>query len=132
VRSINVVFGVAACVSRDLRLSSRSQGKFAHSSTRGHSLIRHIVLFSAKDPKDVETIVSALRRLREIPDVDHLEVVRNAKLDQYSDEIDVIVYGEFDDAEALARYKAHSIYQQTIAVVRPLRDLRIAVDYQAS
>jgi stress responsive alpha/beta barrel protein len=95
-------------------------------------LIRHIVLFSAKDPKDVETIVSALRRLREIPDVDHLEVVRNAKLDQYSDEIDVIVYGEFADAEALARYKAHPIYQQTIAVVRPLRDLRIAVDYQAS
>ena len=95
-------------------------------------MIRHIVLFSAKDPDDVETIVSALRRLREIPDVDHLEVVRNAKLDQYSDEIDVIVYGEFADAEALARYKAHSIYQQTIAVVRPLRDLRIAVDYQAS
>jgi len=95
-------------------------------------LIRHIVLFSAKDPKDVETIVSALRRLREIPDVDYLEVVRNAKLDQYSDEIDVIVYGEFADAEALARYKAHPIYQQTIAVVRPLRDLRIAVDYQAS
>jgi hypothetical protein len=95
-------------------------------------LIRHIVLFSAKDPKDVETIVSALRRLREIPDVDHLEVVRNAKLDQYSDEIDVIVYGEFADAEALARYKAHPIYQQTITVVRPLRDLRIAVDYQAS
>ncbi len=95
-------------------------------------MIRHIVLFSAKDPKDVETIVSVLRRLREIPDVDHLEVVRNAKLDQYSDEIDVIVYGEFADAEALARYKAHPIYQQTIAVVRPLRDLRIAVDYQAS
>ena len=95
-------------------------------------MIRHIVLFSAKDPKDVETIVSALGRLREIPDVDHLEVVRNAKLDQYSDEIDVIVYGEFADAEALARYKAHPIYQQTIAVVRPLRDLRIAVDYQAS
>ena len=95
-------------------------------------MIRHIVLFSAKDPKDVETIVSALRRLREIPDVDHLEVVRNAKLDQYSDEIDVIVYGEFADAEALARYKAHPIYQQTITVVRPLRDLRIAVDYQAS
>jgi stress responsive alpha/beta barrel protein len=44
----------------------------------------------------------------------------------------VIVYGEFADAEALARYKAHPIYQQTIAVVRPLRDLRIAVDYQAS
>jgi stress responsive alpha/beta barrel protein len=94
-------------------------------------LIRHIVLFSAKDPSNVETILAALGRLRDIPDADHLEVVRNARLDQHSGEIDVIVYGEFADAEALARYKAHPIYQETICIVRPLRDLRIAVDYPA-
>lgn len=94
-------------------------------------MIRHIVLFSAKEATNVETIIAALTRLQQIPDADHLEVVRNAKLDQQSSEIDVIVYGEFADAEALARYKAHPIYQQTITVVRPLRDLRIAVDYPA-
>ena len=47
-----------------------------------------------------------------------------------SGEIDVIVHGEFDDAAALARYKAHPIYQETIGVVRPLREVRIAVDYE--
>lgn len=92
-------------------------------------MIRHIVLFSAKRPEDVETILAALERLRAIPHALRLEVVRNAKLDQLSGEIDVIVYGEFADAEALARYKAHPIYQETIGTVRPLRDLRIAVDY---
>jgi hypothetical protein len=96
---------------------------------RALPLIRHIVLFSAKRAEDIDTIVAALKRLREIPQARRLEVVRNARLDQLSGEIDVIVHGEFEDAEALARYKAHPIYQETIGVVRPLRDLRIAVDY---
>lgn len=93
-------------------------------------MIRHIVLFSAKRAEDVETILAALKRLREIPEAGRLEVVQNARLDQLSGEIDVIVHGEFADAQALARYKAHPIYQETIGVVRPLRDLRIAVDYE--
>ena len=92
-------------------------------------MIRHIVLFSAKRAEDIETILAALDRLRAIPEAQWLEVVRNARLDQLSDEIDVIVYGEFADAQALARFKAHVIYQETIGIVRPLRDLRIAVDY---
>ena len=94
-------------------------------------MIRHIVLFSAKRTEDVDTILAALARLRQIPEAKRLEVVRNARLDQLSGEIDVIVHGEFADAEALARYKAHPIYQETISVVRPLRDVRIAVDYEA-
>ena len=85
--------------------------------------------FSAKRAEDIETILAALDRLRAIPEAQRLEVVRNARLDQLSDEIDVIVYGEFADAQALARFKAHPIYQETIGIVRPLRDLRIAVDY---
>jgi len=93
-------------------------------------VIRHIVLFSAKRSEDVDTILAALARLRQIPEAKRLEVVRNARLDQLSGEIDVIVHGEFEDAEALARYKAHAIYQETIGVVRPLRDVRIAVDYE--
>jgi hypothetical protein len=93
------------------------------------ALIRHIVLFSAKSAQDIDTILTALLRLRQIPGARRLEVVRNAKLDQLSGEIDIIVHGEFADSEALARYKAHPIYQETIAIVRPLRDLRIAVDY---
>jgi hypothetical protein len=92
-------------------------------------MIRHIVLFSAKDPAEVETIQTALSRLAEIPDARLLEVARNSKRDGLSAEIDLVVYGEFDDYSALERYKAHPLYAETIAVVRPRRELRIAVDF---
>ena len=39
-----------------------------------------------------------------------------------------MVDAEFDFAEAMAAYKADPIYQQSIDIVRPLRDLRIAAD----
>jgi len=43
--------------------------------------------------------------------------------------VDVIVYAEFESAEALAAYKAHPLYEASIKAVRPLRDLRIAADF---
>jgi hypothetical protein len=91
-------------------------------------VIRHIVFFSARDRKDVETIVKGLRRLGEIPHSKVFEVMQNTKTDPISGEIDVVVYGEFENAEALAAYKAHPIYSETTAVVRPLRELRISAD----
>jgi hypothetical protein len=91
-------------------------------------VIRHIVFFSARDRKDVETIVKGLRRLGEIPHSTVFEVMQNTKTDPISGEIDVVVYGEFENAEALAAYKAHPIYSETTAVVRPLRELRISAD----
>ena len=33
------------------------------------------------------------------------------------------------DAEALAAYKAHPIYQESIDIVRPLRDMRVPADF---
>lgn len=92
-------------------------------------MLRHIVLFSAKDPADVPAIRDGLMILRDIPHARHLEVAVNERHDTLSDEPDVVVYGEFDDAEALAAYKAHPLYQESIRRVRPLRDMRVAVDY---
>ncbi len=46
-------------------------------------------------------------------------------------EIDLVVYGEFDDEAALAAYKAHPDYQRSIERVRPLREKRIAADYNS-
>jgi Stress responsive A/B Barrel Domain len=94
-------------------------------------VIRHIVLFSAKDPAEVATIQAALSRLAGIPEARRLEVARNAKRDGLSAEIDLVVYGEFDDYDALERYRAHPIYAETIAQVRPRRETRIAVDFEA-
>ena len=93
-------------------------------------MIRHIVLFSAKDQAEVAAIHAALAKLREIPHARHLEVALNAKRDGLSKEIDIVVYGEFDDFAQLERYKAHPIYAESIAVVRPRREIRIAVDYE--
>jgi len=42
-----------------------------------------------------------------------------------------VVYGEFTDAAALAAYKAHPLYQESIRRVRPLRELRMAADFQS-
>ncbi|MBB3235783.1 Dabb family protein [Phyllobacterium endophyticum] len=91
-------------------------------------MIRHIVFFSARNKDDVGLIVKGLKRLGEIPHSTIFEVMQNTKTDPISGEIDVVVYGEFKDAEALAAYKAHPIYEQTTAVVRPLRELRISAD----
>ena len=94
-------------------------------------MIRHVVLFSARDPADLDLIHDALARLAEIPDASRLEVARNSKRDGLSADIDLVVYGEFEDFEALERYKAHPLYAETITIVRPRREIRIAVDFEA-
>jgi quinol monooxygenase YgiN len=42
-----------------------------------------------------------------------------------------VVYGEFEDAAALAAYKAHPAYQASIDIVRPIREMRIAADFDS-
>lgn len=93
------------------------------------TFIRHVVFFSAADESDVERIVAGLSLLRNIPHASVFEVVRNSRVDQLSDEVDVVVYAEFVDDTALQAYKAHPIYQQAIDIVRPLREMRIAADF---
>ena len=93
-------------------------------------MIRHIVLFSAKDPAEVETICAALAKLGAIPHARRLEVALNAKRDSLSSEADIVVYGEFDDLAQLDAYKAHPLYAEAIALVRPRRELRIAADHE--
>jgi hypothetical protein len=93
-------------------------------------MIRHIVLFSAKDPAEAPVIRDALARLGEIPDARRIEVALNLKRDRLSQEVDIVVYGEFDDLAQLERWKAHPLYEETIRVVRPRRELRIVADYE--
>ncbi len=75
-----------------------------------------------------EAIITGLKQLGEIPHSTAFEVMKNTKVDPVSDEIDVVVYGEFEDAAALAAYKAHPIYSATTALVKPMRELRISAD----
>lgn len=95
-------------------------------------MIRHIVFFTAKDPKDLDAVHDGLMLLAGIPDKLHLEVGRNFRNDPISPGgPDFVVYAEFEDEAQLARYKANPLYQTSIDVVRPLRDMRIAADFVA-
>lgn len=96
-------------------------------------MIRHIVfVHRAKDKAHIDQIIEGLSRLTEIPHARRLEIARNRKTDQLGNDIDVVVYGEFDNEMEFAAYKAHHLYQESIRRVRPLRELRYAADYDAS
>ena len=91
-------------------------------------MIRHVVLFSARDPADIDTIVETLSGYRDIPQVEMLEVERSLKRDRWSSEIDVVLHATFADEAALAAYKRHPIYEAGTRTVRPLRELRFVAD----
>ena len=95
-------------------------------------MIRHIVLFTANDKADIDQMMDGLSVLTTIPNARRLEVARNRKTDQLGNDIDVVVYGEFENETELAAYKAHDLYQESIKRVRPLRELRFAAGYNAS
>lgn len=93
-------------------------------------MIRHIVFFTAKDPKDTETIFDGLNLLSDNPHAAAFEVGRNLKTDYISaDGPDFVVYAEFTDQAQLDAYKAHPLYAESIRIVRPLRDIRMAADF---
>lgn len=93
-------------------------------------MIRHLVFFTVTDPADLPAAEAGLKRLEEVPAADLLQVRRNLQRDQLGNEVDLVVYGEFADADKLAAFKAHPLYEEAIARVRPLRDLRIAADVE--
>lgn len=95
-------------------------------------MIRHIVFFTARTPGDREAVLAGLSILTEIPHANVLEVGTNSKIDQLGTEVDFVVYGEFDDEAALAAYKAHPNYQISIERVRPIREMRLAADYDST
>jgi hypothetical protein len=92
-------------------------------------MIRHIVFFTANSKAHIDQIIDGLSVLTTIPHARRLEVARNRKTDQLGNDIDIVVYGEFDNEAELAAYKAHELYQESIRRVRPLRELRFAADY---
>ncbi|THD72617.1 Dabb family protein [Thalassobius vesicularis] len=93
-------------------------------------MIRHVVFFSVKRPEDTERARDGLMLLAGIPYSSHFEVGRNLNTDPIpGPRVDLIVYGEFPDEAALAAFKAHPLYEQSIQIVRPLRDQRVAADF---
>lgn len=94
-------------------------------------MIRHIVLFSARNRDEVSAVREGLKALATIPHSVRFEVSDNMRVDPICDEIDVVVYGEFENEQALEAFKAHPTYAATTARVRPLRNLRFSADIVA-
>lgn len=92
-------------------------------------MIRHIVFFTVPDRADLDAVRAGLSLLTENPHARFVEIGTNLKTDQLGTDVDFVVYGEFDDEAALAAYKAHPLYQASIDRVRPLREMRLAADY---
>jgi len=91
------------------------------------------VFFTAKHKQDKQTIYDGLSLLLDIPDCLHLEIGVNERDDPISElSPDFIVYGEFESNDQLAAYKRHPIYLRSIEIVRPLRDKRIAADFDSA
>ena len=95
-------------------------------------MIRHIVFFTAKHRTDLPAITEGLSLLGTIPFVSHFEVTENSRVDQIGNDIDVVVYAEFEDEAALMAYKAHPTYAEATRRVRPLREMRFAADVAAA
>ena len=96
-------------------------------------MIRHIVFFTVRDRADLDRVREGLTLLADIPHSNHWEVSPNLNADKLTEApVDLVVYAEFTDAAALQAYKAHPLYQQAIAIVKPLRDTRIAADIEAA
>lgn len=93
-------------------------------------MIRHIVFFTLREERHREAVRKGLEILTAVPH-GRVEIRPNLAVDAISQPIDFVVYGEFADAAELAAYKAHPLYQRSIDLVRPLRDLRVAADFEA-
>lgn len=91
-------------------------------------MIRHIVFFSVKPGQDIDEVRKGLERLCTIPHADLFEVLPNSKVDPMGNDVDLVVYGEFRDEEALFAFKKHPTYDATTQYVRPMRELRLSAD----
>ncbi len=93
--------------------------------------IRHIVFFTSKDPANITRVCDGLSMLADIPFVRHFEVGTNLNKDKYGNEVDIIVYAEFEDEAAMQAYRNHPIYEECVRLVRPMREMRFAADFRS-
>lgn len=90
------------------------------------------MFFTAKKKEDKERIYDGLLLLTKIPDCLHIEIAVNTRHDPASQQTpDYIVYGEFESDQQLSLFKSHELYKEAIRIVRPLRDMRIAADFDS-
>jgi quinol monooxygenase YgiN len=96
----------------------------------GATMIRHIVFFTVPEANR-DAVRKGLSGLTAISHASKLEIGENVKKDQWGNSVDFIVYGEFENEAALAAYKADPAYELSTNTVKPLRDTRLAADFDS-
>jgi hypothetical protein len=99
-------------------------------------MVKHIVMWRLKDSaagSDKASSAQAMRARLEalptaIPVIRRLEVGLNIKDSERSS--DVVLYSEFDSAEALAVYSQHPVHQEVVAFIRGIVSETRVVDYE--
>lgn len=94
-------------------------------------VIRHIVFFTVSN-ENLDAARAGLERLGAIAHARLFEVGVNLKRDLYANEVDLVVYAEFDTAADLDAYKMDPLYGEVTDAVRPLRNTRLAADFESA
>ena len=113
----------------DNPLRSAEKAAFEFRMT-GDTVIRHSV-FCTVPEENRDAVRKGLSGLTAIPHALKLEIGENVKKDQWGNSVDFIVYGEFENEAALAAYKADPAYDLSTRTVKPLRETRVAADFDS-
>ena len=91
-------------------------------------MIKHIVLFTLKDPANAPKVKALLDSCRDIvPGIREFEV--GIKTEGLEATADVVLVSTFDDAAALAAYQPHPHHQGVVAQIREMASGRQVLDY---
>ena len=113
----------------DNPLRSAEKAAFEFRMT-GDTVIRHIVFFTVPE-ENRDAVRKGLSGLTAIPHALKLEIGENVKKDQWGNSVDFIVYGEFENEAALAAYQADPADDLSTRTVKPLREPRVAADFDS-
>jgi heme-degrading monooxygenase HmoA len=99
-------------------------------------MLKHIVMWRLKEHAEgadkatnARAIKAALEGLRgRIPGMLALEV--GLDVDRSPAAFDVVLYSEFESAEALAAYQVHPEHEKVAALIGRVRSERVVVDYE--
>ena len=91
-------------------------------------MIKHIVLFTLKDPANAPKVKALLDSCKDIvPGIREFEV--GIKTEGLEATADVVLVSTFDDAAALAAYQPHPRHQGVVAQIREMASGRQVLDY---
>ena len=91
-------------------------------------MIKHIVLFTLKDPANAPKVKALLDSCKDIvPGIREFEV--GIKTEGLEATADVVLVSTFEDAAALAAYQPHPHHQDVVAQIREMASGRQVLDY---